>query len=458
MNTIQTIDPYTQKPLKRIIFDGTKELMRKIQKAEDCYQKWKEINIKERIVYFSNLEHYLIKNTDVLAMQITLEMGKPIEQSRAEIEKCIRLIQYYIKHADEILRIKKIKAEFPTHVQYDPIGIVLQIMPWNFPFWQVFRFSVPTLLAGNVTLLKHAPNVFGCAEMIEKAFESAGFSKACFQAIYADVDSTTSLIQDKRIKGVALTGSVRAGKAVGALAGAEIKRQVLELGGADPFIVFKDADIDQAAKVAVQSRMTNSGQTCISAKRIIVQEQVYDKFLKALKFNIKQLKIGDPKLNDTDISVLAREDIALQLQRQVDRSIEKGARVLMEGGHVAGTNLFKPMILGNIQQDMPAYSEELFGPVVCLFSFKDIQQAIEIANDTDFGLGATVYTSDMTLAREITQKLDVGSVAINKMMSSDPRIPFGGTKMSGIGRELGDLGMLSFVNIKSVTIDHGNKD
>lgn len=458
MNTIQTIDPYTQKPLKRIIYDGTKELKRKIQKAEDGYRKWKEISIRDRIVYFRNLNRYLTKNIESLSMQITIEMGKPIGQSRAEIEKCMLLIQYYVEHADEILRIKKIKAEFPSHVQYDPIGIVLQIMPWNFPFWQVFRFSVPTLLAGNVTLLKHAPNVFGCADMIEKAFESAGFPKACFQAVYADVDSTASLIQDYRIKGVALTGSVRAGKEVGALAGAEIKRQVLELGGADPFIVLKDADIDQAAKVAVQSRMANSGQTCISAKRILVQEEVYDKFLKALKLHLEQLKIGDPKLNDTDISVLAREDIAIQLQHQVDLSIEKGATVLMEGGHVSGTNLFKPMILGNIQQDMPAYSEELFGPVVCLFRFKDIKQAIEIANDTEYGLAATIYTSDMTLAREITQKLDVGSVAINKMMSSDPKIPFGGTKMSGIGRELGDLGMMSFVNIKSVTIDHGNEE
>lgn len=454
INTVfQSVNPVSNDRIKEYPLDTWDVVLEKMEKSKDIFKKWKNFSYKERAACFFRAAEVLKTNVDTYAACITAEMGKPIVQAVAEVNKCALVCEYYASHAEAFLKDEIIETEFKkSYVHYQPLGTILQIMPWNFPFWQVFRFAAPALMAGNVTLLKHAPNVLGSAEFIQEVFDKAGFPEGVFQHLTIDVDMVEKLAKNPIIQGVALTGSVQAGAAVGALAGKNIKNCILELGGSDAFIVLKDADLEKAAQVAVQSRMHNSGQTCISAKRFIVEETVIEEFKTLVKEKMRQLVVGNPLEESTKISALARRDLAEKLQDQVDQSIHMGAVVEVAGGHKKGTNYFYPMLLSNIQKGMPAYEEELFGPVALLFTVGNVQEAIQLANDSAFGLAATIWTKDEKLAVSVAQELEVGAVAINKLMSSDPRIPFGGIKKSGVGRELGREGLMGFVNLKSIVI------
>ena len=425
----------------------------KMNGAKAAFQQWRLRSYEDRAAFFLKAAAILKKNALRYGERITQEMGKPITQAKAEVEKCAWVCEYYATHTEKFLATESIPTEFrDSYVTYQPIGTLLQIMPWNFPFWQVFRFAAPALMAGNVTLLKHAPNVLGCVELIEEVFEQAGFPEGVFQAIYTTVETVEQIVAASSVQGIALTGSVGAGSAVGALAGKNIKNCVLELGGSDALIVLEDADLERAAQAAVQSRMHNSGQTCISAKRFIVVESVATQFKALVKEKMATLVVGNPMDDGTNISALARVDLAETLQAQVQKSVEMGAKVEVDGGHKVGTNYFYPMLLTNVKKGMPAYHEELFGPVITFFEVKDAAEAVALANDSDFGLAGTVWSENQTKAREVATQLEVGAVAINRVMSSDPRIPFGGVKMSGVGRELGREGLMSFVNSKSVIV------
>jgi len=454
MSTLfQTTNPVNNHKLQAYQKESEEGLSSALLRADESFVTWRSLSFSERAVFFYKIEELLQKNAEEYAQMITQEMGKPITQSKSEIEKSAWVCRYYATHAEAFLQPQSIEADYTkSYVAYQPLGAILQIMPWNFPFWQVFRFSVPALMAGNVTVLKHAPNVLGCARLIEDIFQQAGVPKGVFQQLVIDVEQVPEVISHPAIQGVALTGSVRAGSAVGALAGQHIKQLVLELGGSDAFVVLEDADLPQAAKVAVRSRMNNSGQTCISAKRFIVEESVAEAFKQLVKKEIAQLNIGAPLDPATNISAMARPDLAEALQKQVDKSIEMGAVSEIGGGRQGDTNYFHPMLLSNIQKGMPAYDEELFGPVIAFFTVANEEEAIALANDSIFGLGATVWSQDIEKAESVALQIEVGAVAINKVMSSDPRIPFGGIKQSGIGRELGKDGIFEFVNVKSIVV------
>ncbi|MFK7797914.1 MAG: NAD-dependent succinate-semialdehyde dehydrogenase [Aureispira sp.] len=449
-----SINPFTNKRLASYKEDTWEQILRKIEQADAAYQFWRSQSFEERGQYFIHAAKILRKNKARFAQMITDEMGKPYEQSKAEVEKCAWVCEYYVDNASQFLKSEQIDtdANKTTVIHYQPLGTILQVMPWNFPFWQVFRFAAPTLMAGNVTLLKHAPNVLGCAQLIQTVFEEAGFPKGVFQQVIASHEQVKEILAAETVQGLALTGSVRAGKAVGQLASKHLKVMVLELGGSDPFIVLKDANLVLAAQTAVKSRMHNSGQTCISAKRFIVEDVVADEFLALVKKEIQQLVVGDPNHKTTNISVLARMDLAESLQQQVDQSIALGAKVEIAGGHQIGSSYFQPMLLSNIQKGTPAYEEELFGPVATFFRVKDVEEAIALANDSVFGLAGTVFSQNEELAQTVALRLEAGAVCINKIMSSDPRVPFGGIKESGIGRELGREGIRTFVNLKSIVL------
>jgi succinate-semialdehyde dehydrogenase/glutarate-semialdehyde dehydrogenase len=448
-----SINPLTNNILETYQQETWEQILSKIEQADTAYQVWRNQSWEERGQYFIQAAKVLRKHKERFAQMITDEMGKPYEQSKAEVEKCAWVCEYYVENAAQFLKPEPIKADYKTTVvHYQPLGTILQIMPWNFPFWQVFRFAAPTLMAGNVTLLKHAPNVLGCAHLIQTVFEEAGFPEYVFQQVIASHEQVEGILAADTVQGLALTGSVRAGKAVGQLASKYLKVMVLELGGADPFIVLKDANLVRAAQVAVKSRMHNSGQTCISAKRFIVEEAVADEFLELVKKEMAQLVVGNPQHKTTNISALARMDLAETLQQQVDKSVALGAKVEVAGGHQKGSAYFQPMLLSNIQKGMPAYEEELFGPVATFFRVKDAEEAIALANDSVFGLAATVFSQNEQLAQSVALRLEVGAVCINKIMSSDPRVPFGGIKESGIGRELGKEGIRTFVNLKSIVL------
>lgn len=458
MNAIETvfysINPVDNSVLEEHRLDSWDTVDEKLKNGYTAFQQWRKCSYEERANLFLKAAQILKENAAVYGKCITLEMGKPIAQAIAEVEKCALVCEYYAQNTAVFLKDEIIETEFQkSYVSYQPLGTILQIMPWNFPFWQVFRFAAPALMVGNVTLLKHAPNVLGAVKFIQEVFDKAGFPKGVFQNITIDVDLVEDILENPTVQGVALTGSIKAGAIVGGLAGKNIKNCVLELGGADPFIVLKDADLEKAVAVAIRSRMHNSGQTCISGKRLIVEAAVADEFKALLIEKINQLVIGDPMQLNTNISALARLDLAENLQRQVDECIEQGAVVELAGGHKKGTNYFYPMLLSNIKKGMPAYEEELFGPVAVFFTVKDKEEAIQLANDSKFGLAATVWSKNIEQALAVAEELEVGSVAINKLMSSDPRIPFGGIKQSGVGRELGKEGVLSFVNLKSIVVD-----
>ncbi|PWJ43034.1 NAD-dependent succinate-semialdehyde dehydrogenase [Sediminitomix flava] len=447
----ESINPFTGEKIAEYDKLDEVQLLEKLADSETAFPLWKRKSFSQKAELFQNLASILEERKEQLAELISLEMGKLREEAEAEILKCALVCRFYAENAASFLQAKEVTNELGfNYIHYDAIGGILAIMPWNFPFWQVFRFSSPALMAGNVVLLKHAPNVFGCAQMIEQLFEEAGFEKGVFQSLIVDVEEVETIMEHDHVQGVALTGSEKAGASVAMLAGKNIKRSVLELGGSDPFIVMADANIDTAVKVAVQSRMSNAGQACINAKRFLVAQEVYDEFVRKAKAIIEKLKVGNPLLADTNFSCLARIDLAENLERQLEESLEEGAKLEI-GGRRDGTS-FEPTLLSNVKDNMTVFREETFGPLMCVAQFDTKERALQIANASEYGLGASVWTSDKQTAMFFAQNIETGNVFINNLVKSDPRFPFGGVKRSGYGRELAEEGIKEFVNIKRIFV------
>ncbi len=388
---------------------------------------------------------------------ITAEMGKPITQAEAEVEKCAWVCEYFADHAERFLARRPAQTNARlSYVAFEPLGLVLAVMPWNFPFWQVFRFAAPTLMAGNTAVLKHASNVPQCALAIEEVFRDAGFPRGTLRTVLVPGGAVEAIIDDPRVCAVTLTGSNTTGEKVAAAAGRAIKKTVLELGGSDPFVVLDDADLAAAAAMAVRSRFQNGGQSCIAAKRFIVVASVAEEFERRFVEGIRKLKVGDPTDRSVDVGPLARADLRDTVDRQVRESVAQGARVVLGGASRPGRGYFyQPTLLTSVTLEMPAWREELFGPVAVLVHANDTDAAIALANDTIYGLGANLWTRDLARAQVLASRIEAGSVFINGMVASDPRLPFGGVKQSGYGRELSDFGIHEFVNIQTVWMSDG---
>lgn len=455
MEKIKSINPFNSEVLKE--FDKLKDddVLKKLEGTSTAFEDWREATLQEKSSFLLNAAKYLMENQNRFAKIISSEMGKPIAESRSEIEKCSWVCRYYAQHAAEHLQDQIIETEASkSYIHYQPLGGVLAVMPWNFPFWQVFRFAAPAVMAGNVCVLKHASNVPQCSLAIEEVFIKSGFPKGVFQSLLINNTQVENIISHRAIAAVTLTGSEKAGVAVAQTAGKYLKKSVLELGGSDPFIVLADADLDLAADKAITSRMLNTGQSCIAAKRFIVVADVYEDFKKRILAKIRALKIGDQLDEDNNLGPMARPDLATELWSQVEKSIQKGALALIEGEKPAkGSSLFKPVVLENIKPGIAAFDEELFGPVFCLMKVDNEEKAISFANKSDFGLGASLWTKNREKAAALATKINSGSVFINELVKSDPRLPFGGIKKSGYGRELSGLGIREFVNAKTIWID-----
>lgn len=450
---IESINPATGKLIRS--FDALSEeaIAEKIALAHAAFRAYAAVPLEHRALCMRKLASLLDEETDDLAKTITLEMGKPIHASRQEIAKCALACRYYADNAARILASEPIPTENQTYVRWDPLGIILAIMPWNFPFWQVFRFLAPALMAGNVGLLKHASNVPQCALAIESLARRAGFPRGTFQTLLIESRQVERVLGDERIAAVTLTGSEPAGRAVAAQAGWLIKKSVLELGGSDPFIVMPSADIATAIETAVRARLVNSGQSCIAAKRFIVHESIYQEFESGFVAGMEAMKIGDPMKETTDVGPLATAKIADELEAQVKAATKAGARVLSGGERMLGDgNYFEPTVLVNVPRTSSIYKEELFGPVAMLFKVASLDEAIEIANDSPFGLAASAWTRDPAEQQRLIAELESGAVFVNAMVASDPRLPFGGIKHSGYGRELSAAGMREFLNAKTVLL------
>jgi succinate-semialdehyde dehydrogenase/glutarate-semialdehyde dehydrogenase len=447
----KSINPYNGEELATYKALTSDDLMGKIEKAEKAFTSWKTTSMNSRSAIMHKAADLLEENASEYARMITLEMGKPITEAESEVKKCAWVCRYYADNATEFLKDEIIETEaHKSYVQHSPIGTVLAIMPWNFPFWQVFRFAVPTLLAGNTGLLKHAANVFGSATMIEDIFTKAGLPNGVFQNLIVHHDTTEQIISHDSVQAVSLTGSERAGSAVAALAGKHIKKSLLELGGSNAFIVWEDADIDKAVETALVARMLNCGQSCIAAKRFILLDGIYDEFVTKFTTGIKKLKSGNPADRATKVGTLARIDLAEELQKQVTASIDKGAKLLLGGKQ--NNAYHEPTILGDVVPGMPAFDEETFGPLAAMIRANSIDEAFELANKSRLGLGLTVCTTDITKALSYSSRVSDGAYFINELVKSDPRLPFGGTKKSGYGRELSKDGILEFVNRKTIYV------
>ncbi|MFD1553232.1 NAD-dependent succinate-semialdehyde dehydrogenase [Putridiphycobacter roseus] len=451
MDNFISINPYNGQVVHTFKAISEKELEEKLNLSQTVFQSWKATSLADRTDLLKRVGSLLRDNTLEYAKMITLEMGKPIQESIGEINKCALVCDYYADNAKAFLADEVIPTEAKlSFVKQDPIGTIFAVMPWNFPFWQVFRFLAPTLTAGNNAVLKHASNVFGCAALIESIFLKAGYPIGVFQNLIVHHNQTEKIIAHKTIKAVSLTGSEAAGSAVAAIAGKHIKKSLLELGGSNAFIVWEDADIDQIIQTAVNARMLNNGQSCIAAKRFILLEGIYDEFVDKFKAAVSTLKSGDTMDKNTAIGPLARIDLANQLQEQVQTSINAGA-VLILGGQQKDC-FHEPTILGNVKPGMPAFDEETFGPLAAMIKAKDIEHAFALSEMSTFGLGITVCTQDIEKALSYAGRVSDGAYFINELVKSDPRLPFGGTKKSGYGRELAKDGILEFVNRKTVYV------
>lgn len=426
-----------------------------VEKSHKAFELWKETPFQARSAAIKKAAAKLTAEKQSLAKLITEEMGKPISQALAEIEKCAWLCEYFAENAEAFLKPEMVATEaYKSYIAYEPLGVILAIMPWNFPFWQALRAAVPALLAGNTMILKHASNVPGCALAIENIFKHSEAPDGAFQTLLITSQTALSLIESPLIQGVTLTGSLKAGKSVGAKAGEFIKKCVLELGGSDPYVILKDADLEKTVPICVQSRLMNSGQSCIAAKRFIVVESQFRRFEALFLEQMKNVTMGDPLDEKTAVGPLARVDLRDTLHQQVLRSIHLGAQCLLGGTIPEGPGAFyPPTLLTNVHKGMPAYEEELFGPVAALIMAKDEDEALAIAKDTAFGLGAAVFTQDRERGEHISlKKLEAGSCFVNGLVKSDPRLPFGGIKKSGIGRELSSIGMREFTNCKTIYV------
>lgn len=452
---IQVINPATGEHLRTYNTMKTDQVNSLIDDMHATWLDWRQTSFEERASHMKELARLLRAEKEQLARLMTEEMGKVYKQGVSEAEKCAWVCDYFAENAEAFLAPTPIDTEFTeSYIAYQPLGIVLAIMPWNFPFWQVMRFAAPSLMAGNVGVLKHAPNVPGCAAAIEDLFERAGFPKNVFRNIPVEVDEVENIIANPKVKAVTLTGSTRAGKSVAALAGKYLKKTVLELGGSDPYVILPDADVDEAAKLCVTSRLINNGQSCIAAKRFIVVKEIADEFTKKVVALMKETKMGDPDKDDVDLGPIARKDLLEQLHKQVEDSLKKGAKALVGGKLPDQKGFFYPAtVLTDIPHDAPAFHEELFGPVASIIVVENAAEALQVANDTNYGLGAAIFTTDIEKGKEMAEKhLDAGCCFVNDFVKSDPRLPFGGIKESGYGRELSMLGIKEFVNQKTVAI------
>jgi succinate-semialdehyde dehydrogenase/glutarate-semialdehyde dehydrogenase len=450
-----SINPSTEEEIKSYDLMNKDEVLDKLDKAYDCFLFWKKQNLSYKSELVKNLAKLLRENKENYAQLMALEMGKPLLQGIAEVDKCAWLCEYYADNSEEFLKDLQIRTNAKeSFVTFSPIGVVLSIMPWNFPFWQVFRFSIPSLMVGNAILLKHSPNVIGCSIEIEKLFIKAGFPENVFVNIISDIDAVEYLLANEKVAAVTLTGSTRAGKSVAQLAGKYLKKSVLELGSNDPYIILEDADLEKSVESCVNSRLINSGQSCIAAKRFIVVNSLKKDFEELFVEKMKTKTFCNPLEGNSDLGPLARKDLRDSLHYQVSRGIEQGAKLLL-GGSIPNQKgyFYPPTVLTNVSEENFIFREETFGPVASIISAKNEDEAIRIANNSPYGLGAAIFTKDEEKAKFIAKnQLNAGSCFINTFVVSDPRLPFGGIKNSGYGRELSHFGLLEFANIKTVFI------
>jgi succinate-semialdehyde dehydrogenase / glutarate-semialdehyde dehydrogenase len=452
---IKSVNPANGRIVETYETHSDKGVEKIINATDKSWHQWRTNSFTQRGALVHNISTVLSSKKEELARLMALEMGKTLREGIAEIEKCAWVCEYYAQNAESFLENEFIETEaFRSFVSYQPLGTILAVMPWNFPFWQVFRFLAPTLMAGNTAVLKHASNVPGCAMAIEDLFREAGFPENVFRTLLIGSKQVEKVIRHPAIKAVSLTGSTPAGKSVAAIAGSELKKCVLELGGSDPYIILKDADLEKAAKICATGRLLNAGQSCIGAKRFIVVNEVYTEFLEHFTHEMNRAIFGDPFHPETTMGPLARIDLRDELHQQVVISVKKGAEIVL-GGEIPNRKgaFYPPTILENVKPGMPAYDEELFGPVATVIRVKDELEAIKVANDTEFGLGAAVFTRDLKKGENIAEKLlDAGCCFVNDFVKSDPRLPFGGIKTSGYGRELSTHGIKEFMNVKTVVV------
>src|SRR5690606_26992207 len=452
--SLVSINPATGKEIARYDEHSDEEVDAILDRAFAAWERHRRTSFAERAAKMRKAAELLEDGAHELGRIMTSEMGKPIKQARAEAEKCAWACRYYADHAERFLAPEPAEIEgIKAYVAFQPLGPVLAVMPWNFPFWQVFRFAAPALMAGNTALLKHASNVTGCGRAIEELLREAGFDGDEFQTLQVSSSRLDPVLDDPRVRAATLTGSVGAGRAIGAAAGKRIKPSVLELGGSDPFIVLADADLERAVEVGEWARMQNNAQSCIAAKRFIVEEPVWDEFSRRFAERVEGLRIGDPMDEDVEIGPLAREDLRDDIHDQVQRSVQDGAEIITGGEMLDREGFFyAPTVLAGVEPGTVAFTEEIFGPVASLIRARDADHAVELANDTMFGLGGAVFTRDRARGEEIALRLEVGCAFVNEMVKSDPRLPFGGVKESGYGRELSHFGIREFVNVKTVWI------
>ncbi len=452
---LESINPATGTLIERFDEHTPEEVAQILAATDEAYRSARDEPIARRAPLMEKAAQLLRDRSDTYGRTISLEMGKPIVESRAEVEKCAWVCEYYARNAAEILGREEIEAGYRrSYARFDPLGTVLAVMPWNFPFWQVFRFAAPALMARNAAVLKHSSNVMRCALQIEEVFRDAGFDENLFRALLIPSGPVEGVIDDPIVKAVTLTGSNPAGSAVAARAGRQIKKTVLELGGSDAFIVLADADLNRAAATAATARLMNCGQSCIAAKRFIVERGVRDEFVALLAAEFEKMKVGDPLDETVQIGPMARYDLRDELADQVERSTAAGAEIVIGGGPIDGEGaFFAPTILTGVRRRMAAFDEEIFGPVAAVIDADDADHAVTLANDSDFGLGGSVWTGDLAKGEAMAARIESGAIFINDMTKSDPRLPFGGIKLSGYGRELSHYGIKEFVNIKTVVVD-----
>jgi succinate-semialdehyde dehydrogenase/glutarate-semialdehyde dehydrogenase len=449
---MKSINPHTGEKIRSYNPQSDEEVNNLIQAADKAFHDWRKSSFADRENLMKGAGQVLRERKNELAELMADEMGKVLRDGAAEVEKCAVCCDYYAENAQKFLSNQNIPTDAEeSYVAYDPLGVILAVMPWNFPFWQVFRFAAPSLMAGNVGLLKHASNVSGCALAIQDIFEKAGFPKHAFATVLVEGSRVEKIIRHPLVKAVTLTGSTPAGKSVASIAGSELKKSVLELGGSDPYVVLEDADLDLAVKTCAQSRLINAGQSCIAAKRFIVVKSLYEEFERRYVEKFKTIRYGNPKDENSDMGPLARTDLREQVHQQVLKSIQQGAKLLVGGEIPPGPGAYyPPTVLAGVKPGMVAFDEEIFGPVAALIEASDENNAIELANKSQFGLGSALFTNNKSKADRLAREVESGSVFINGFVKSDPRLPFGGVKHSGYGRELSWFGIHEFVNIKTV--------
>jgi succinate-semialdehyde dehydrogenase/glutarate-semialdehyde dehydrogenase len=455
MKKMISFNPATEEVLGEYPMLNEVQLREKMDLSYKTFKTWKKVPFSKKKNLFKKIAASLRLNKEKFGRIITLEMGKTIRESTAEVEKCAWVCEYFAEQAETMLKEETIKTEAKkSYVRYEPLGIIFAIMPWNFPFWQVLRAAAPALMVGNTMLLKHASNVPQTSQLIEKIFLAAGFDKGIFQNLLIDSSMSQSVINHPYVRAVTLTGSEKAGSTVAATAGAAIKKSVLELGGSDPFIILDDCDLEKAVTTATAARLVVAGQSCIAAKRFIIHKKISKQFIEKFKKLFSEKKVGNPLLSTTDIGSLSSRQILETIEKQVDDSVKMGAKIIIGGKRIKGKGYFyPPTIVTNVSKKMPLYYEEAFGPVATVFVVGSDDEAIALANDTEFGLGSSVWTKNKKRAQRFIEEIESGSVFVNAMVKSDPRLPFGGIKMSGFGREMSSFGLKEFVNVKTVLIE-----